>query len=263
MNAKKIDKIAIGTLYVIAGIIVTILAALILYILVRGLPHISWSFLTSRSSSYKAGGGIGVQLYNSFFLLVITLIISVPLSMGAVGLLGYLIFVVQFQYGFSILSGALALTVFNLPQMTRTVEDSLRTVHHTQREAGLALGLSRWETICYVVVPEALPGIVTGIVLASGRIFGEAAALIYTAGQSAPALNWSDWNPLSISSPISIFRQAETLAVHIWKVNSEGTTPDATAVSAGSAAVLLIFILIFNFGARRLGAYLHKKLTSA
>ena len=276
MNAKKIDKIAISTLYVIAGIIVTILAALILYILVRGIPHISWSFLTSRSSSYKAGGGIGVQLYNSFFLLVITLIISVPLSMGAgiflseyakkgrltnfvrtcieilsslpsvvVGLFGYLIFVVQFQYGFSILSGA------------------LRTVHHTQREAGLALGLSRWETICHVVVPEALPGIVTGIVLASGRIFGEAAALIYTAGQSAPALNWSDWNPLSISSPISIFRQAETLAVHIWKVNSEGTTPDATAVSAGSAAVLLIFILIFNFGARRLGAYLHKKLTSA
>ena len=294
MNAKKVDKIAISTLYVIAGIIVTILAALILYILVRGIPHISWSFLTSISTSHKAGGGIGVQLYNSLFLLVITLIISVPLSMGAgiflseyakkgrlsnfvrtcieilsslpsvvVGLFGYLIFVVQFQYGFSILSGALALTVFNLPQMTRTVEDSLRTVHHTQREAGLALGLSRWETICHVVIPEALPGIVTGIVLSSGRIFGEAAALIYTAGQSAPALNWSNWNPLSISSPISIFRQAETLAVHIWKVNSEGTTPDATAVSAGSAAVLMIFILIFNFGARRLGAYLHKKLTSA
>ena len=84
-----------------------------------------------------------------------------------------MIFVVQFQYGFSFLSVALALTVFNLPQMTRTVEDSLRTVHHTQREAGLALGLSRWETICYVVVPEALPGIVTGIVLASGRILGK------------------------------------------------------------------------------------------
>ena len=103
----------------------------------------------------------------------------------------------------------------------------------------------------------------TGIVLASGRIFGEAAALIYTAGQSAPALDWSNWNIFSITSPISIFRQAETLAVHIWKVNSEGTIPDATAVSAGSAAVLLIFILIFNFGARKLGSYLHKKLTSA
>ena len=294
MHAKKFDKLATGILYTIAGVIVTILASLILYILVRGLPHISWSFLTGKSSSYQAGGGIGIQLYNSFFLLVITLIISIPLSTGAgiylaeyakkgrltdfirtcieilsslpsvvVGLFGYLIFVVQFEYGFSILSGALALTVFSLPQMTRNVEDSLRHVHHTQREAGLALGISRWETVLHVVIPEALPGIVTGIVLASGRIFGEAAALIYTAGQSAPALDWSNWNPFSVTSPISIFRQAETLAVHIWKVNSEGTIPDGTLVSAGSAAVLLIFILIFNLAARRIGKVLHKKLTSA
>ena len=294
MHAKKFDKLATGLLYTIAGVIVTILASLILYILVRGLPHISWSFLTGKSSSYQAGGGIGIQLYNCFFLLIITLIISIPLSTGAgiylaeyakkgrltdfirtcieilsslpsvvVGLFGYLIFVVQFEYGFSILSGALALTVFNLPQMTRNVEDSLRHVHHTQREAGLALGISRWETVLHVVVPEALPGIVTGIVLASGRIFGEAAALIFTAGQSAPALDWSNWNPFSVTSPISIFRQAETLAVHIWKVNSEGTIPDGTLVSAGSAAVLLIFILIFNLAARRIGKVLHKKLTSA
>ena len=290
MHAKKIDKLATGVLYTIAGIIVSILASLILYILVRGLPHVSWKFLTGQSSSYQAGGGIGIQLYNSLFLLVITLIISIPLSMGAgiylseyakkglvtdfvrtcieilsslpsvvVGLFGYLIFVIQFQYGFSIISGALALTVFNLPQMTRSVEDSLQHVHHTQREAGLALGMSRWETIIHVVVPEALPG----IVLASGRIFGEAAALIYTAGQSAPALDWSNWNIFSVTSPISVFRQAETLAVHIWKVNSEGTIPDAVEVSAGSAAVLLIFILIFNLGARKLGSYLHRKLTSA
>lgn len=294
MRAKKLDKLATAVLYTIASIIVTILASLILYILVRGLPHISWSFLTGRSSAFQAGGGIGIQLYNSFFLLVITLIISVPLSMGAgiylaeyakkgpvtnfvrtcieilsslpsvvVGLFGYLIFVVQFEYGFSIISGALALTVFNLPHMTRNVEDSLKHVHHTQREAGLALGISRWETVVHVVIPEALPGIVTGVVLASGRIFGEAAALIYTAGQSAPALDWSNWNILSVTSPISIFRQAETLAVHIWKVNSEGTIPDGTIVSAGSAAVLLIFILIFNFGARKFGSYLHKKLTAA
>ncbi|MFI3067210.1 phosphate ABC transporter permease PstA [Streptococcus suis] len=294
MHAKKFDKLATGILYSIAGVIVVILTSLILYILLRGLPHVSWDFLTSKSSSYKAGGGIGIQLYNSFFLLVVTLLISVPLSTGAgiylaeyvkkgpltnfirtcieilsslpsvvVGLFGYLIFVVQFEYGFSILSGALALTVFNLPQMTRNVEDSLRHVHHTQREAGLALGLSRWETVLHVVIPEALPGIVTGIVLASGRIFGEAAALIYTAGQSAPALDWSNWNPLSVTSPISIFRQSETLAVHIWKVNSEGTIPDATQVSAGSAAILLVFILIFNLSARYIGKKLHAKMTSA
>ena len=294
MHAKKFDKLATGILYTIAGIIVAILSSLLLYILVNGLPHVNLSFLTGKSSSYEAGGGIGIQLYNSLFLLVITLVISIPLSMGAgiylseyakkgrftnfirtcieilsslpsvvVGLFGYLIFVVQFQYGFSIISGALALTVFNLPQMTRNVEDGLRNVHHTQLEAGLALGLSRWETVGHVVIPEALPSIVTGIVLASGRIFGEAAALIYTAGQSAPALDWSNWNPLSVTSPISIFRQAETLAVHIWKVNSEGTIPDATQVSQGSAAVLLIFILIFNLSARYIGKKLHAKLTSA
>lgn len=294
MHAKKVNKLATVLLYAIAVVIVVILTSLILFILARGLPHVDWHFLTGQSSSYQAGGGIGIQLYNSFFLLVITLLISVPLSMGAgiylseyakkgpltnfirtcieilsslpsvvVGLFGYLIFVVQFQYGFSIISGALALTVFNLPMMTRNVEDSLRTVHHTQREAGLALGLSRWETVLHVVIPEALPGIVTGIVLASGRIFGEAAALIYTAGQSAPALDWSNWNIFSVTSPISIFRQAETLAVHIWKVNSEGTIPDATQVSAGSAAVLLVFILIFNLSARYIGKSLHKKFTSA
>lgn len=294
MNAKRVDKIATGILYAISGIIVFILAAMLLYILFRGLPHVSWKFLTSPSKAYQAGGGIGIQLFNSLYLLLITLIISFPLSLGAgiylseyakknwltdlirtaieilsslpsvvVGLFGFLVFVIQFQYGFSILSGALALTLFNLPLLTRNIEESLRAVHFTQREAGLALGLSRWETVIHVVLPEASPGILTGLILSSGRIFGEAAALIYTAGQSAPALDFTNWNPLSVSSPISIFRQAETLAVHIWKINSEGTMPDGAAVSAGASAVLIIAVLLFNFGARALGKRLHKKMTSA
>jgi phosphate transport system permease protein len=293
-NPKRTDKIATGVLYGISGFIVLVLAALLLYILARGIPHISWSFLTGTSKSYEAGGGIGVQLYNSVFLLVITMIISLPISLGAgiylseyaskgrltdiirtaieilsslpsvvVGLFSFLIFVIQFGYGFSILSGALALTMFNLPLLTRSIEDSLQAVHYTQREAGLALGLSRWETVTRIVVPEASPGILTGIILSSGRIFGEAAALIYTAGQSAPALDFTNWNPLSVSSPISLFRQAETLAVHIWKVNSEGTMPDGNSVSAGASAVLIIAVLLFNFGARALGNRLHKKMTSA
>ncbi|WP_248628283.1 phosphate ABC transporter permease PstA [uncultured Enterococcus sp.] len=294
MNAKKIDKIATGVLYAVSGIIVFILAAMLLYILFRGLPHVSWHFLTSPSKAYQTGGGIGIQLFNSLYLLLITLIISFPLSLGAgiylseyakknwltdvirtsieilsslpsvvVGLFGFLVFVIQFQYGFSILSGALALTLFNLPLLTRNIEESLRAIHFTQREAGLALGLSRWETVIHVVLPEASPGILTGLILSSGRIFGEAAALIYTAGQSAPALDFTNWNPLSVSSPISIFRQAETLAVHIWKINSEGTMPDGAQVSAGASAVLILAVLLFNFGARALGKRLHKKLTSA
>ncbi|MGO2100867.1 MAG: phosphate ABC transporter permease PstA [Vagococcus salmoninarum] len=294
MTPKKADKVATGIFYGIASIIVLILASLLLYILVRGVPHISWEFLTKPSKTFQEGGGIGIQLFNSFYLLLITMIISIPISLGAgiylseyakknwvtdiirtaieilsslpsvvVGLFGFLIFVVQAGFGFSIISGALALTFFNLPLLTRNVEESLKAVHFTQREAGLALGLSRWETVIKVVVPEALPGILTGIILGAGRIFGEAAALIYTAGQSAPALDFSNWNPLSISSPLNIFRQAETLAVHIWKVNSEGTMPDGVQVSAGASAVLIIAVLIFNMLARFLGKRLHKKITSA
>lgn len=294
MNAKRSDKIATGVLYAVSGTIVLILAALLLYILVRGVPHISWEFLTAPSKAYQEGGGIGIQLFNSFYLLLITMIISFPISLGAgiylseyakknwltdvirtsieilsslpsvvVGLFGFLVFVIQFGYGFSIISGALALTFFNLPLLTRNVEESLRAIHYTQREAGLALGLSRWETVLRIVVPEATPGILTGIILSSGRIFGEAAALIYTAGQSAPALDFSNWNPLSVSSPISIFRQAETLAVHIWKINTEGTMPDGAAVSAGASAVLIIAVLLFNFAARAVGKHLYKKMTSA
>ena len=83
MNAKKIDKIATGVLYAISGIIVFILAAMLLYILLRGLPHVSWHFLTSPSKAYQTGGGIGIQLFNSLYLLLITMIISFPLSLGA------------------------------------------------------------------------------------------------------------------------------------------------------------------------------------
>ena len=139
----------------------------------------------------------------------------------------------------------------------------MRAVPNLQREAGLALGLSKWRTITKIILPEALPGIVTGIVLGAGRVFGEAAALIYTAGQSATSMNFSDWNPFSPASPLNLMRPAETLAVHIWKINSEGIMPDADAVSAGSSAVLIIAVLIFNVLARYIGNKLYRKLTAS
>ncbi|KRN32504.1 phosphate ABC transporter permease PstA [Weissella halotolerans] len=294
MNAKQADKVATIVLYVIAGSVILILAALLGYILIQGVPHLSWHFLTAPATAFTAGGGIGVQLFNSFYLLFITMLISFPIALGAgiylneyanqksrltglvrtaieilsslpsvvVGLFGFLLFVVQFKLGFSILSGAIALTFFNLPLLTRSVEESLRTIPNLQREAGAALGLSRWETVVHIILPAALPSIVTGIVLSAGRVFGEAAALIYTAGQSAPALNFADWNPFNVSSPLNIMRPAETLAVHIWKINSEGIMPDAAAVSAGASAVLIIAVLLFNFLARYLSNSLYKRLTA-
>lgn len=293
MNAKRTDKIATGVLYVLSAIIVVILAFLLIYILAKGLPFVSWKFITTESNPLT-GGGIAVQLFNSIYLLVVTLIISVPLSLGAgiylseyanqkhwltswvrsaievlsslpsivVGLFGMLIFVLQFGLGFSVLSGAMALTVFNLPLMTRNVEESLRAIPTMQREGGLALGLSKWETTTQIILPAAVPGIVTGVILSSGRVFGEAAALIYTAGQTNLPVNWMNWNPLSLTSPLSLFRPAETLAVHIWALNTEGTIATAQQISAGASAVLIIFVLLFNLGARFLGNSIHKRLTS-
>ncbi|KRL80035.1 phosphate ABC transporter permease PstA [Secundilactobacillus paracollinoides DSM 15502 = JCM 11969] len=227
-------------------------------------------------------------------MLILTLLISFPIALGAgiylneyapknamtslirtaieilsslpsivVGLFGFLIFVVRFGFGFSILSGAFALTFFNLPLLTRSIEEALAAVPETQREGGLALGLSRWETVLHIILPAALPTILTGVILSAGRIFGEADALIFTAGQSAPALDFANWNPFDISSPLNPMRPAETLAVHIWKINSEGIMPDAKAVSSGASAVLVIAVLLFNLSARYIGRRLFKKLTAA
>lgn len=292
MKAKKIDRLMTGVIYLMSAIIVAILIALLIYIFGAGLPHINWHFLTGAAQSFRAGGGIGTQLFNSLYLLILSMLVSIPLAIGiaiylseytvnqkltnlissaievlsslpsiVVGLFGFLIFVVHFHFSFSILSGALTLTIFNLPLLVRSITDALQTVSLNQREAGLALGLSRWETVIHVIIPECLPAIITGIILAAGRVFGEAAALIYTAGQSAPPLDFTNWNVLSLSSPLNFMRPAETLAVHIWKVNSEGLIPDASAVSAGSSLVLVIVVLLFNLAARYLGVKLYKHLT--
>ncbi|MDO1605121.1 phosphate ABC transporter permease PstA [Lactobacillus sp. YT155] len=291
-KAKTIDKIATGVIYVMATVIVLILASLLLYILGRGLQYVNWHFLTSKAESFSAGGGIGIQLFNSFFLLILSMIISIPIALGTaiylseyssngriaslirtsieilsslpsivVGLFGFLIFVINFHIGFSILSGALTLTVFNLPLLIRSIEDALRSIPNSQREAGLALGLSKYETVIRVIIPDALPAIITGLILGAGRVFGEAAALIYTAGQSAPPVDFTNFNPMSITSPLNLMRPAETLAVHIWKVNSEGLIPDAVAVSAGASAVLILAVLLFNLASRYLGNFIYTKMT--
>ncbi|GBG04772.1 phosphate ABC transporter permease PstA [Lactobacillus rodentium] len=294
MHAKTANKIATATIYTLVGIVVIILIGILGNILVSGVPHLSWHFLTSEASSFQAGGGVRDQLWNSLYLLIITLVISIPVAIGAaiylseyaadnwltglikttieilsslpsivVGLFGYLLFVVQFHFGFSILAGALALTFFNLPTLTSNIQQALEGVPQTQRDAGLALGLSNWKTIRGIVLPAALPGILTGVILSAGRIFGEAAALIYTAGQSGSIISFTNWNPFSPTSFLNVMRPAETLAVHIWRVNTEGIIPDANMVSAATGALLIIVVILFNLGARILGNHLYSKMTAA
>lgn len=292
-RARVQDKAATVILTAIVALIIAGLAAIIGYILVSGAGKlVDPGFLMKKPEQFKAGGGIGPELFNSFYLLVLTLLISLPISLGAaifltqyapqgpvtnvaktaietlsslpsivVGLFGMLTFVLTFHWGFSILSGALALTMFNIPILVRVIQQALEAVPRDQRDAALALGLTRWEATVHVLVPAAMPAIVTGVILSAGRVFGEAAALIYTAGQSAPELSWAV--PItSLANPLNVFRPAETLAVHIWKINSEGVVPDLMAVSAGTAAVLMVCILAFNIVARIAGRALERRLTA-
>lgn len=291
---KARDKAATVVLTVIVGLVLAMLAAIVGYVLVSGAGKLfDIGFLTGKPEQFKAGGGIGPELFNSFYLLVLTLLISVPLSLGAaiflveyapdnaatriaktlietlsslpsivVGLFGFLFFVLQMGWGFSIIAGAVALTMFNVPILVRVIQQALEDVPRTQRDAALAMGLTRWETTVHVLLPVAMPAIVTGVVLSAGRVFGEAAALIFTAGQSAPMLDFTNFDLSSPACPWNVFRPAETLAVHIWKINSEGVVPDLEAVSNGTAAVLLVCILLFNVLARLIGKFLERRLTS-
>jgi phosphate transport system permease protein len=294
MNSRVADRIATSVFVAIAIVIVSVLVGLFSYILFNGVSHISLDFLTNPSSNVRAGGGIRDQLFNSFYILFITMIITVPLGVGGgiymaeyakpgrvtntirtcievlaslpsivIGMFGLLMFVNLTGWGYSILGGALALTVFNLPVMVRVSEDALRSVPRDQKEASLALGITHWHTIKTILLPTAFPSILTGAILASGRVFGEAAALLFTSGLSTPRLDYANWNPFIENSPLNIFRPAETLAVHIWSVNTQGLIPDVEDIANGASAVLILSVLIFNLGARIIGSLIHRKLTAS
>lgn len=294
MNSKLKDKMWTGILYIISGFVVLLLVALIGYILFKGIGTLTPSFLFGDPKIGEAGGGIGPQLFNSFYMLIVSLLITIPLGVGAgiylaeyakegkilnfirlcietmaslpsivVGLFGLLIFVKMTKWGFTLFAGALAITILNLPSLTRVSENAIRAASRGVKEASLGLGATRWQTIKRVILPSAMPQILTGVILAAGRIFGEAAALLYTAGMSAPSLSFKASTLMSKSSPFNLFRPAETLAVYIWKVNSEGMIPDAARVGNGASAVLIIMVLVFNILARIIGKKIYESYTGS
>lgn len=281
MSARNQDKIATAVMWLAGIIILTILVTFLGYMLYKGLPVLSWSFVTGLPSDINAGGGVGPQLFNSFYILGISMLLSIPVAVGAgiylaeyasddkltdmirlsteslatvpsivLGLFGMIIFVNMFGMGFSILGGALTLLLLNLPVLVRVTEESIRTVPAHYREASLALGATKWQTIWRVVLPNALPGIITGITLTAGRALGETAILIFTAGTT-----------VSRTVPdFDVMAAGETLAVHMWYVMAVGLVPDRVAVADGTGALLILTILVFNLMFALPSKYIQRKM---
>lgn len=280
------DRIATALLWAAAIGVVLLLAFFIGYIVYLGWHTVTWHFLTAPPSEIDAGGGIGPEIYNSFYILILTLIFTAPVAIAGgiylqeyarpgpfantvqfcaeslatipsivMGLFGLILFVNVLGWRFSALGGALTLTLLNLPALMRVTQEALASVPSTYREGSMAIGATKWQTIRKVVLPSAIAPLTTGVVLIAGRIFGETAALVYTAGTSVSAGRSAyDLNP---------FHSAETLSVHLWYTHSESLVPDATAIGNGSALVLLVMVLIFNVAARVVGRALSKRLTAA
>lgn len=272
MNQKTESILLRAVTMLAAALTVGTLLFLIIYILIRGIPYLkpslfAWEYNTENVSLMPA-------MINTIVMTVLSLLIAIPMGVGSAiylveyakrgskfvelirlttetlsgipsiiyGLFGYLLFVIQLHFGYSILGGALTISIMILPLIMRQTEESLKAVPDLFREGSLGLGAGKLRTIFSIVLPSAVPGILAGIILAIGRIVGETAALIYTAGTVA-------------GIPNSIMGSGRTLAIHMYVLTNEGLY---TNQAYATAVVLLLVVTMIN----ALSSMLAKKLAS-
>jgi phosphate transport system permease protein len=280
------NGIAMAVLWLITIVVAAIFIYVIIYLLVQGA-----STLVSASFYGTSEIGIAPELFNTFYILILTEIFLFPIALAAaiflveyspqgrfvtvihfaaetlagvpslvLGLFGFLVFAVYAHMGTSRLAGALTLLCLNFPLALRLFEQALAAVPGELREGGLALGSTRWHMIRTVVLPSALPGLVTGLILTAGKVIGEAAALIFTMGIFNPG-NVFTLNPLIAS---------DTLTTRLYYVKGPGagslpgvTSSQETALAAGIAAVLIVLLLVINIAARGVGRAIERRVTAA
>jgi len=260
MQVKLKDKITFVTLIIISSITILVLLCILGYIILKGWnnidimkmipPIIATLYMIVIGLGIAAPLGIGAAIYLNEYAKQGRFVRSIRFateSLAAVpsilfGLFGMMFFLTTLKLGFSILSGALTISMMVLPTMVKTTEEALKTVPVSYREGSLALGASKFATIAKVVLPSALPGILTGVVLGTGRIVGETAAIYLTAGTM-------------FKLPTSPMDTGRTLAVHLYLLAKEGIS---FAEAYGTALVLLIVILFLNLCTYYIGGKLNK-----
>ena len=262
-----------------AGLICGILLGLIGYILYRGIPHISWELVSTKPSLLHGTVGILPNILNTLYMIIITLIIVLPLGVGAAiylneyaqnkklvrvielatetlagipsiiyGLVGMLLFVQFFSLGTSLMAGSLTLAIMTLPTIIRTTQESLKTVPKAYREGALGLGAGKWYMIRTVVIPCVIDGIVTGCILSVGRVVGESAALLFTAGMANELL--------SLSEAVQAGNAGSTLTVAMYVYAKERGQFD---VAFAVAAILLVLNFLINMSAKAAAVRLKQK----
>lgn len=268
---KKIrvgDQVLRGLIYLAAIIAMAILVGIMGYVFVRGITQVNWEFLSTVQSARKGTFGILGNIVNTLYIIVLTLIIAVPVGVGSAiylneyakpgrlvksieftteilsgipsiifGLFGMVIFGTVLKLGYSVLTGSFTLTLMVLPLITRNTQEALRTVPDSYRSGALGIGATKWYMIRTILLPSAAPGILTGIILSVGRIVGESAALLFTAGSGFLL-------PRGLFS--KLFESSGTLTIQLYLCMQKAKYDQAF----GIAVVLLVIVLGINLLAR-------------
>ena len=279
---RRIYNVGMRTLiYIAAAVVVALLVFLLGYILYRGLPNLTWEFLTSEESVVRDVQGIGPAILNTLYVIIATLVVVLPLGVGAAiylteyatnrklvaaiefatetlagipsiiyALVGVLVFAESLALGKTLIAGAFTLVIMTLPTVIRTTQESLKTVPVSYREGSLGLGSGKWHMIRTVVLPSSIDGIVTGCILAIGRIVGESAVLLYTVGMS---MQMQDFFRNGLESFFSASGSTLSVALYVYaKVRADFDLAFSVAV------VLIIITLVINLAANLAGRKLKK-----
>lgn len=271
------EKIARGFLW--ASVLVTLgaMLAIVFHILEQGLVHVNWTFLTDEPRFMGKEGGIFPTIVSTVYLILLSLAIATPIGIMAAiqlteytqkgplvktirfatetlagipsiifGLFGFAFLVLFMGFSWSLISGGLTLAFMVLPTIVRTSEEAIKSVPLSYREGSMALGATKWQTVWKIVLPSALPGIVTGVILSIGRVVGETAAVILTAGSS-------------LNIPTSVMDPARSMSVHLYILAMEGISMEK---AYATAAVLIILIFIINTIANRIMRKMSSNLTA-
>ena len=263
-HVRTSDIILKGLIYLCAGFSIALLIGIMGYVFVRGIPNVTWQFLTTVTSTTAKTYGILGNIVNTLYIIVITLLIATPLGVGAAiylneyakpgrivraiefttetlsgipsiifGLFGMVFFGTTLGFDYSILTGAFTLTLMILPLITRTTQEALKTVPDSYGSGALGIGATKWYMIRTILLPSAMPGILTGIILAIGRIVGESAALLFTSGSGY-------YLPRNVFS--KVLEPGGTLTIQLYLFMQRANYDEAFAV----AVVLLVIVLAIN-----------------